>query len=653
MNRFSIRIKMLLGLLSMAVLFFIFFVYLWSVLVSSNDKVTDLKKVIHEQATNGTSLVMVQNVMRREQIKKEFLNDSSQQKISIINILDQEFKQLLDELIAKSDEGDIDNLQIIKNENEHYSALINEKLVGLTQTLNQYAETLNQELGPVLEKTSSNLRDISAINKQVKVSDLAGRIALSTASARAYFNLYLNTNSDVALQRANLDNIVARSAHNELVDVMNVDPRQFVSRLDNYLKAFDSLILDASIVKKQLDIVAEESAQDATLVTNAMMSYQLNQWRILDFNTQQVQNYLTSLQWQSACVILLVLLIGSAVLLFITFKIVSNVTHVLSGIKQISGGEGDLTKRINCQSKDEVGELAEGVNDFISQVQTIIKQAQASSQSVVEQSHSNLENASLTRDLLQQQNDKTQQVSQSVEAMSLTARTVAENAENAKTLVQQSSTSISEGTNLIVNAVGSIEELKEKMLESNVAITSLAKETNSIGQVLDVIKVVADQTNLLALNAAIEAARAGEAGRGFAVVADEVRTLAQKTQTSANEIEALILTLQRASNDAVQSFEASNNNLQSVADSSELALTAFKSVSDGVTSINDVTVTIAELAEEQSNTTKQTRDDVVGISQLSEEVTANSDKSYMTSQESAKDSQELNQLIAKFKVDKS
>ncbi|HEB80393.1 MAG TPA: methyl-accepting chemotaxis protein [Chromatiales bacterium] len=251
---------------------------------------------------------------------------------------------------------------------------------------------------------------------------------------------------------------------------------------------------------------------------------------------------------------------------------------------------------------------------------------------------------------LKRQQHETDQVATAINEMSATAQEVARNTAQAAQAAQQADAETRNGKLVATEAISAIDALAGAVGEASGVIHKLESESGNIGVVLDVIRGIAEQTNLLALNAAIEAARAGEQGRGFAVVADEVRTLASRTQKSTQEIQEMIERLQAGADNAVQVMDQAGGMARSGQAQVEKAAESLASIAGAVATINDMNTQVASAAEEQSAVTEEIHRNVVAISQVSTETADGARQSATASQQLARLAAELQGLVSQFKM---
>ena len=310
---------------------------------------------------------------------------------------------------------------------------------------------------------------------------------------------------------------------------------------------------------------------------------------------------------------------------------------VAAMLKNIASGEGDLTRRLEYAKQDELGELASWFNRFLDKLQPIIADVKRSVQDARSTADQSALIASQTSDGMQQQYREVDQVATAFQEMSATAQDVAHNAAQAAEAARTADQASREGMSVIGKTTSTIELLANEMNVAMQEVEGLANSSEKIGSVLEVIRSIAEQTNLLALNAAIEAARAGEAGRGFAVVADEVRNLAKRTQDSVEEIRQVIEGLQSGTKEVVSTMHSSHRQAQGSVEQVEQAVAVLQRISQAVSVITDMNLQIASAAEEQSSVAEEINRNVASIRDVTESISAQAE-------ESAKISQGLNKL---------
>ncbi|MBC3206494.1 methyl-accepting chemotaxis protein [Pseudomonas sp. SWRI111] len=345
---------------------------------------------------------------------------------------------------------------------------------------------------------------------------------------------------------------------------------------------------------------------------------------------------------------LLALLVGIIAAVIITRQITRPLRETLAVVERIASG--DLTQNVTVTRRDELGVLQQGIarmgvtlRDLISGIRDGVTQIASAAEelsAVTEQTSAGVNSQKI----------ETDQVATAMHEMTATVQEVARNAEEASQAAAAADGEAREGDKVVNEAIAQIERLASEVVRSTEAMSVLQQESDKIGSVMDVIKAVAEQTNLLALNAAIEAARAGEAGRGFAVVADEVRGLAQRTQKSTEEIEGLVAGLQNGT----QQVSAVMNNSRALTDSS-VALTrkagvSLENITRTVSNIQSMNQQIAAAAEQQSAVAEEISRSIINVRDVSEQTAAASDETAASSVELARLGGQLQQMVSHFRV---
>ncbi len=342
--------------------------------------------------------------------------------------------------------------------------------------------------------------------------------------------------------------------------------------------------------------------------------------------------------------------IGIIIFIYLCTILFRPLANVANALEQISSGSGDLTQRIAVESNDEVGRLANGFNEFVTRLQTLILHIREQAQNLTEQSHSSAARSNLTADELSRQQQEINMVATAVTEMTSATQEIASHAEQTAQAVQNSAESTASGREVVLNTKKSITSLASELEEASSVIAELNQHALEISTVLGTIQGIAEQTNLLALNAAIEAARAGEQGRGFAVVADEVRVLSQRTHSSTEEIKLTIDTLQGITERAVSMMQSSLNLAGSSVEDADRASIALEEINSTAMVIRDMATQIATAAEEQSHVTNEITQNVTSIRDVTEELVKGAEESLHQSNDLKREAAELNAKVATFKL---
>lgn len=358
-----------------------------------------------------------------------------------------------------------------------------------------------------------------------------------------------------------------------------------------------------------------------------------------------------NIQYTLLSVILAAMIIAYLILLFVYRKFIgARLKSLLEVLQNISEGDGDLTRRLPEDGEDEISRIAKSFNRFadgmrntVSRISEITRQLSDSSSRLAEINHE-------SSTAVHNQGNETNQIATAINEMAAAAEEVSRHAAEAA----QSSTEVDSNTKTTQNAVNAaindIQQLSSKLEAAASTMNQLQDGAQNVGGVIDVIRGIAEQTNLLALNAAIEAARAGEQGRGFAVVADEVRTLAARTQKSTEEIREMIEQLQEISGQAVDIMEQSQQQAEHSVTQASNAGESLDSIVQSISAVNDINTQIAAAAEEQSQVVTSIDQSITAIKELSEQTVTHVAQSGGLSNELADMASELQTEVNRFKV---
>ncbi|MFM5810505.1 methyl-accepting chemotaxis protein [Aeromonas veronii] len=363
---------------------------------------------------------------------------------------------------------------------------------------------------------------------------------------------------------------------------------------------------------------------------------------------ERESNMHASLQ-SSVLVILLILGITLAATVVVGNRVTKPLADAVLALNDIANGDGDLTQRLKVQSQDEIGQLASAFNRFVERIQSVVSQVGETSNhlfSAVDKLHHLSEHYDHQ---MQGHSRETDQVVTAVTEMSSTAQEVAASASNAATATSDAARESDAARGVVSGAINSINRLVGEVHTASGVIEQLAQETAKIGSVVEVIRGIAEQTNLLALNAAIEAARAGEQGRGFAVVADEVRSLAGRTQQSTKEINEMLQRLQGGVKQAVEVMQASEDRSQETVQEASHIASSLDSMVMAVSTINDMNIQIATAAEEQHAVSEEINKNLVAIQQIVSELTSAAVESNSTTRDLASTGDKLRKLVSQFR----
>ncbi|ABV88805.1 methyl-accepting chemotaxis sensory transducer with Cache sensor [Shewanella pealeana ATCC 700345] len=319
-------------------------------------------------------------------------------------------------------------------------------------------------------------------------------------------------------------------------------------------------------------------------------------------------------------------------------------------IEALSKGDGDLTQRFAANREDEIGQLERHMNRFLASLQQMIKAISNDTEQLIKQIHESSDIAAKASDGVNGQHQDVDQIATAIHEMSATASEVANHAEMTANAAQVSTQACIEGNDVIIKSSDSIELLSEQLGDASKVVSALEENATEINKILSTIQAIAEQTNLLALNAAIEAARAGEQGRGFAVVADEVRVLSHRTQDSTEEIRAMITTLQQNSQQAVASMASSTDIAHSSVEFANQAKQSLESITDSITEISDMATQIASAAEEQRAVSEDISRNTQAISDTSHQLSSQTQEVTDNAVQMLQTSSSLSERVSRFKI---
>ncbi|MBX8514707.1 methyl-accepting chemotaxis protein [Pseudomonas cichorii] len=425
---------------------------------------------------------------------------------------------------------------------------------------------------------------------------------------------------------------------------------QYVQLLGQYRQLEDRMkvLTRANKVDELQDLLNNEMLSNSDQM-NVVLS------KLVDINTEQLNNTKKQAAQEYASAFNLViglLIIATLLTILFAWLLTKSITRPISAALHAAEtiAEGNLTRPIEVDGTDEAGRLLLAMQTMQGKLRDTLQRISGSATQLASAAEELNAVTDESARGLSQQNNEIEQAATAVNEMTSAVEEVARNATSTSEASKSATTSAGDGRDLVVETVNAIERMSGDVQSTAELISNLANESRDIGKVLDVIRGLADQTNLLALNAAIEAARAGEAGRGFAVVADEVRALAHRTQQSTSEIERMIGSIQGGTEQAVSSMRNSTERAESTLSIAKGAGLALETIHAAVEEINERNLVIASAAEEQAQVAREVDRNLVNIRDLSAQSTTGANQTTAASNELSRLAVDLNSMVSRFSL---
>lgn len=345
---------------------------------------------------------------------------------------------------------------------------------------------------------------------------------------------------------------------------------------------------------------------------------------------------------------------ATVISVIIAIILISNLYRPINRLKEtidsLSSGDADLTQRLTVDSNDELGQISAGVNQFISNLQSMLQEIRQATLSLQENAERMKAQAQHNSNILQSHVSETEQVVTAIEEMNATVEAMARDASDTAQLTHQADQTSQDSRGVMQRSQSTVSALINEVEQSSSDVEKMSTETESINTILSVIGGIAEQTNLLALNAAIEAARAGEQGRGFAVVADEVRKLASRTKDSTEEIEAALGSLLKGTQSVVGSMATTKQRCLEAATETGDVANSLETMTSFISEINNLSTQIATATEEQRSVTQEVSRNMNTISQMVGELDSNGRQTMHDAEDLSKVNQQLMTIVNRFKV---
>lgn len=396
----------------------------------------------------------------------------------------------------------------------------------------------------------------------------------------------------------------------------------------------------------------EWQGEQYQVVFNQVSSdYPKMRWKLGFMVPQKLINEpVTAAFWSSSFIVLVIIALISVVVYAMILPLTRRLSRLQRTMHDIAEGEGDLTKRIDPIKTDEIGQLITEFNTFIDKIQSLVKETVVITAEVGESTKAASVISKQAIHIIEEQKQEIDMVATSANELAQSSNEISNNANASQELASSAETQVAEGATVVDQATADINKLATNVSAAAIVVNKLKEDSQSIGEVLNVIRGIAEQTNLLALNAAIEAARAGEQGRGFAVVADEVRTLASRTQDSTTSIEKIIDELQHSALEAVNVMQSSSTEAQSSVVLTEQVQGVLTAITGVITDIQSQTQEIALAVTQQSSVAGEVSKNIENVRVLTEETVHGAAEMNDGLQGLQVNSENLTSVVSQFKV---
>ncbi len=497
--------------------------------------------------------------------------------------------------------------------------------------------TIRELSFPVLERTDAN------VARMTRIKDLLGIAAYT---------------EDEEMISETTDGL-AKDILQSFTEIIKIDPEQSipVRELETHFKNYYDIARGVTLGIIN-ETIPEAERQAASLkMLNAMKIFEE---KMLDYREKEYRHFLRAVDGTreaSKEAIFSSLIIGLAMVLILATAVFTvgrsinkSITEVADSLEEIATGEGDLTRRLSTASTDAIGRLVTSFNTFMDKLQAIITDVASSTSQLAAAANEMSSISQQGKECVTRQHAQTEQVATAISELTSSVNEVAHSALSAAEAAQKAANEAKTGSKVVQNTLTAINNLADEVGDAAKVIKQLETDSEDIGGVLEVIRGISEQTNLLALNAAIEAARAGEQGRGFAVVADEVRTLASRTNESTKEIQAMIEKLQSGTRHAVEVMGKGHEQAETSVQHAAKAGKSLEAITRSIATINEMNGHISSSAKEQGEVATEINRNIENISGIGEKTSQGAQRAATASREMAQLASHLQKLVGQFRV---
>ncbi|MGR5145073.1 methyl-accepting chemotaxis protein [Photobacterium alginatilyticum] len=554
---------------------------------------------------------------------------------------------------AKKEIQQPERAELIKDINSFISDY-ESAFTDVVSLIEQRNRVVNEQLvpqGEVMRKAIADIIQSAYDDNDAETAYYASHVQEKLLFGRLYVSKFLSTNSaeEYTIALNAIDKKLGIEAAELKLHLQNPTRlnllSQFIKAQQDYVNGLvdiHRLIEERNeLIENKLNRIGPQIAKNAEDVKLSVMAEQDRLGPELAASTDASVNL-------SLFLSVAAIAIGVIAAYLLTVSITRPIHQAVDAANQLA--EGDLTLKINHAGRDETGLLLASIQGTATNLRNIVTTISGASDELASASEELAVVTEQSTQGIQNQQTETDLVATAMNEMATTVHDVADNAAKAAEAANQADSDAGVGAQVVAQTISTINTLADRVNESSEKLGEVEQESMNIGKILDVIREIADQTNLLALNAAIEAARAGEQGRGFAVVADEVRTLAQRTQDSTQEIQNIIEQLQAGTQSTVAVMNQGKEQAEySVKQASE-AGDALQAITDAIGVINEMNIQIASASEQQSSVAENINENVINVKRVAEENAVAANQTRASTSEIAQLSEQLKELVSQFKV---